>query len=72
MFCTFTYDVIITDNEVERTDFEYFLLQVVPSPSPTSGVQVPDDHRGTAVVFIIDDDSELLFQLLHLHACIVW
>ncbi len=58
MFCTFKYDVVIGDNEVERTDFEHFLLQVVPSP--ISGIQVPDNHRGTAVIFIVDDDSELL------------
>ncbi len=67
MFCTFKYDVVIGDNEVERTDFEYFLLQVVPNP--ITGVRVPDDHWSTAVVFIVEDDSELLLQLFE---CILW
>ena len=55
LFCRFQYDVIISDSEVERTDFEYFLLRVVPSG--TSGVEV-HSHRDVAYVFIVDDDSE--------------
>ncbi len=55
LFCSFEYGVIIDDNEVERTDFEYFLLRV--APTGTSGVRV-HDHRDIAYIFIVDDDSE--------------
>ncbi len=61
LFCTLKYDVVIGDDEVERTDFEYFRLQVVPDGA--NGIQVADSFRSTAFVFIIDDDCELPFQL---------